>query len=531
MGLSMLRERLGDSHFLLADLPPSSGQVRLARAVAIVLSIAFVISALFRDIPLVRIDVFIPITQTAIFFNDLITAVLLYSQFVIVGRLALLILANGYLFSSLVVLPYMATFPGVFPGLLGAGLQSAAWLFFFSHLGLPLAVILYASRKDLTERVSREARPPGIAIGWSIGIVIAAVIGLTLLCTTGHDLLPKVMLDPIKVDPTARIWFDAALQFTSWGALAILYWRRRSVLDCWLLVMCWAWVLELLLATNLITARFTVAWYGSRIFALAAALSVLIVLLSETTRLYAHLALSVVRRRQAAEVQNIAFDVMAASIAHEVRQPLAAILLNAESAKVMLSVPRPDIVEVRSALTDVADDARRVSEVIDGIRNMSQKDARGKVLLNLNNLIRDVFKLTDVDLRMQGVSIDLALRSELPPVLVNMGQIRQVMLNLIFNAAEALSAISDRPRILRIGSDVTQDNCGVFIAVEDSGTGVDEKDIERIFEPFFTTKPAGTGVGLAICRSIIEAHGGKLLASRNTPYGMIFRIYLPIGET
>lgn len=527
----MLRER--DSHFLLADLPPSSGQVRLARAVAVVLFIAFVISALFRDVPLVRIDSFIPITQTAIFFNDLITAVLLYSQFVIVGRLALLILANGYLFSALMVIPYMATFPGVFPaaGLLGAGQQSAAWLFFFSHLGLPLAVILYASRKDLTERVSREARPPGITICWSIGIVIAAVIGLTLLCTMGHDLLPKVMLDPIKVDPTARIWFDAALQFTSWGALAILYCRRRSVLDCWLLVMCWAWVLELLLATNLITARFTVAWYGSRIFALAAALSVLIVLLSETTRLYAHLALSVVRRRQATEVQNIAFDVMAASIAHEVRQPLAAILLNAESAKAMLSVPTPDIGEVRSALTDVGDDARRVTEVIDGIRNMVQKDVRGKVLLNLNSLIRDVFKLTDVDLRMQGVSIDLALRAELPPVLVNMGQIRQVMLNLIFNAAEAMSAISDRPRMLRIGSDVTQDNCGVVITVEDSGTGVDEKDIERIFEPFFTTKPTGTGVGLAICRSIIEAHGGKLLASRNTPHGMIFRIYLPIEET
>ena len=529
----MLRKRPGDSNFLLADLPPSSGQIRLARAIAIVLFIAFVISALFRDIPLIRIDAFIPITQTAIFLNDLITAVLLYSQFVIVGRLALLILATGYLFSALMVIPYMVTFPGLFPAaaVLGAGVQSAAWLFFFSHLGLPLAVILYAVRKDLTEGVSREARPPVIGIGWSIGIVTAAVIGLTILCTVGHDLLPKVMLDPIKVNPPVRTWFDAVLQFTSWAALATLYWRRRSVLDCWLLVMCWAWVLELLLATNLITARFTVAWYGSRIFALAAAISVLIVLLSETTRLYAHLALSVIRRRQSAEEQHIAFNTIAASIAHEVRQPLGAILLNTESAKAMLSAPTPDIVEVKSALTDVGDDARRISEVIDGIRNLSQKDARGRVLLNLNNLIRDVFKLTDVDLRMQDVSIELTLRSELPQILVNPAQIRQVMLNLIFNAAEAMREIRDRPRMVRIGSDVTQDNCDVVITVEDSGTGVDEKDIGRIFEPFFTTKPAGTGIGLAICRSIIETHGGKLLASPNAPYGMIFRIYLPFEET
>jgi signal transduction histidine kinase len=519
----MLRERSGEST-LLADLPPSSGQIRLARAIAIVLFIAFVISAWFSDIPIVRVDAFIPITQTAIFLNDLITAVLLYSQYVIVGRLALLILASGYLLSTLLVIPYMATFPGLFPTAELAGVQSAAWLFFFSHLGLPLAVILYALRKDSSDEVSREARPPAIAIGQSIGIVIAVVVGLTLLCTVGHDLLPKVMSDPIKVNPAVRRWFDAALQLTSWGALATLYWRRRSVLDCWLLVMCWAWLLELLLATNLITARFTVAWYGSRIFALAAAISVLIVLLSETTRLYAHLALSVVKRRQATEAQHIAFDTLAASIAHEVRQPLSAILLNTESAKAMLSESTPDIAELKAALTDVGDDARRVGEVIDGIRKMSRKDERGRVLLDPNNLVRDVSRLTDADLRMQDVSIELVLRSGLPQVLVNAGQIRQVLLNLVFNAAEAMREISNRPRMLRIKSDVIQDD--VVIAVEDSGAGVDNKDIERIFEPFFTTRPTGTGVGLAICRSIIEAHGGKLLASPNTPYGMIFRIYL-----
>ena len=442
----------------------------------------------------------------------------------------LLILASGYLFSALLVIPYMASFPGLFSadGLLGGGVQSTPWLFFFSHSGLPLAVVLYALRKDLREGGSREANPPALAIFRSIGLVITTVIGLTLLCTRGEELLPKVMIDPVRINLSVSTWYGIVLLSSSVAALTILFWKRRSVLDSWLLVMCYAWVLELLLATAFITARYSVGWYGSRIFALAAAISVLIILLSETTRLYAHLALSAVGRHHARDVRHVEMDTMAASIAHEIRQPLSAIMLNTESAEAILSGPAPDIEEAKSALIDVGNDARRVHEVIDGIRNMFNKDLRGRVLLNPNSLIRDVCTLTDVDLRMQGVTPALSLRSELPQVVIDRGQFRQVLLNLIHNAVEAMREITDRPRVLRIGSDVTRDRSDVVITVEDSGTGVDDKDIDNIFEPFFTTKPTGTGVGLAICRSIVEAHGGRLSASRNVPHGMTFRIYLPL---
>jgi signal transduction histidine kinase len=526
----MLRERSRDSDVLLADLPPSLGQTRLACAIAIVFSIVFAIVASFADIRLARVDALIPITQTAIFINDLIIAVLLYSQFAIVGRLALLILASGYLFSALLVIPYLATFPDLFPAVerLGAGVQSAPWLFFFAHLGLPLAVVIYALRKDSKERASGEANPPAAAIGLSAGIVVAVVIVLVLLCTWGHDLLPKILLDSVRINPAVRAWYGAALLSTSVAALAIMIWRRRSVLDSWLIVMCYAWILEILLSSVFITARFSVGWYGSRIFALAAAITVLIILLAETTRLYAHLALSAVQRRQARDVRHMEMDTMAASIAHEIRQPLSAIMLNTESVEAMLSRPTPDIVEVRSALLDVGNDARRVREVIDGIRSMFNKDLRGRALLNPNKLIRDVFTLTDVDLRMQGVTPALSLRSGLPQVFIDKGQFRQVMLNLILNAVDAMREITDRPRSLRVTSDVTQDRSDVVITVDDSGTGIDDKDIDYIFEPFFTTKPTGTGIGLAISRSIIEAHGGRLQASRNVPHGMSFRIYLPL---
>lgn len=529
----MLREHSGDLHVLLADLPPSSGQTRLARAFAIALSIVFAALVMFADQRLARVDVFIPITQTAILLNDLITAVLLYSQFAIVGRSALLILASGYLFSALLVIPYMATFPGLFTatGLLGAGVQSTPWIFFLSHAGLPVAVILYALRKDLNEGVSRESYPPAVAIRWSIGIVVTAAVGLTLLCTAGEDLLPKVMHDPVRINLAISTWYGAALLSTSVAAMVILFWKRRSVLDSWLLVMCYAWVLEILLATTFISARFSVGWYGSRIFALAAAISVLVILLSETTRLYAHLAQSVLGRNQARDTRHIEMDTMAASIAHEIHQPLGAIMLNAESAEAMLSGSTPDIEEAKSALVDVGNDARRVREVIDGIRNMFHKDLRGRVLLNPNDLIRDVLTLADVDLRMQGVTPALSLSTELPQIVIDRGQFRQVMLNLILNAVEAMREITDLPRVLRIGSDVTRDQSDVVITVEDCGNGVDDKDIDYIFEPFFTTKPTGTGVGLAICKSIVEAHGGRLSASRNIPHGMIFRIYLPLEAT
>jgi signal transduction histidine kinase len=516
-----------EPNYLLATLPPTAGQRRLAYIIAIILLLVFVLAALFKDIQLPRVDAFIPSLQTAILFNDLITAALLYSQFIIVGYLALLILAGGYLFSALMVIPYTLTFPGVFAptGLLGAGLQSTAWLYFFWHIGLPLSVIAYALLKGIDQGVSLRRRANAAVL--SIPIVIAMVIGVALLCTVGDFLLPKIMLDSVRVNLNVRTWYGGVLQLVSIIALVILFLRRRSVLGLWLSVMSFAWVLELLLGTTFVTARFSVGWYGSRIFALAAAVTVLIVLLSETTTLYAHLALSNARRREASKMRQIAIDTMAASIAHEIRQPLAAMMLNTETATEMLSSPAPDIEEVKSALIDVAQGGHRIRDVIDGIRNMFDKERHGMVLLDPNDVVQDASRLIDTDLRMQEISSAVFLRSNLPKVRADRGQLRQVMLNLILNAAEAMHDITNRPRLLRIDTDVTHDNSDVVITVEDNGTGVDGKNIDRIFEPFFTTKSTGTGVGLAVCRSIVEAHGGQLTASPNIPFGTIFRVALP----
>ena len=139
--------------------------------------------------------------------------------------------------------------------------------------------------------------------------------------------------------------------------------------------------------------------------------------------------------------------------------------------------------------------------------------------------------MVDIDLRTQRVSVSIELREGLPQLLADRGQLQQVFLNLIMNAIDAMRSVTDRVRLLRIRSDNGQESSSVLVTIEDSGAGIDRNDKDRIFEPFFTTKSTGTGIGLTICRSIIESHGGTLRASANKPYGTIFHVALPGGET
>jgi signal transduction histidine kinase len=220
-------------------------------------------------------------------------------------------------------------------------------------------------------------------------------------------------------------------------------------------------------------------------------------------------------------------DAMAASIVHEINQPLAAIVTNADAALHLLTSAAPNLDEARAALRDIANDGHRMSERIGGIRTMFKKDAHGRLLLGANDLVREVLTMVDLDLRNQRVSVTTELRNGLPQLLADRGQLHQVFLNLIINAIEAMGSVTDRARVLRIKSDIIQESSDVVVTVEDTGTGFTGEDKDRIFEPFFTTKSTGTGIGLSICRSIIESHGGNLRASASKPYGTIFQVTLP----
>jgi len=219
---------------------------------------------------------------------------------------------------------------------------------------------------------------------------------------------------------------------------------------------------------------------------------------------------------------------MAASIAHEINQPLAAVVTNASAGLRWLNGQPPNLDEVRSALKRIVKDGERGSNVLASIRGMLKKGTQEKTALNINESIRDVITLSQGALKKGGVSVQAELADSLPSVLADRVQLQQVFLNLMMNAAEAMAAVSDRPRVLRVRSE--RHDTGIFVSVEDTGTGIDPKDMGRLFETFFTTKPEGMGMGLSICRSIIESHGGRIEVSPAEPCGSVFRVFLPIAE-
>jgi signal transduction histidine kinase len=275
-------------------------------------------------------------------------------------------------------------------------------------------------------------------------------------------------------------------------------------------------------------SRFSLGYYAGRIYSLITAATVLIVLLSETTTLYVSLAGSVLRRRSAREARQIAVDAMAASIAHEVNQPLGAMVANANAGLRWLTNATPDLDRARAAFERVVNDGHRAGEVIGSVRAMFKRDVRGRAWLSVNELIREALTMVEADLRLHGVLVSTELREELPKMLVDRGQLQQVFLNLMMNAIEAMRSVTGRVRSLRITSEINLESSGVLITVEDSGTGIDQGDRDRIFESFFSTKSTGTGMGLTICRSVIESHGGALQASANNPHGTIFHVALPL---
>ena len=159
---------------------------------------------------------------------------------------------------------------------------------------------------------------------------------------------------------------------------------------------------------------------------------------------------------------------------------------------------------------------------------MYRKGGHGRAWLDVNDLVREALTTAEIELRTHHVSVSMELHKELPRMFADRGQLQQVLQNLITNAIEAMHAAPDRSRLLRIRSDIIQDWSRIVVSIADSGTGIGEKDRDRIFEPFFTTKSTGAGIGLTICQSIIESHGGRLQASANRPYGTIFEVVLPI---
>jgi PAS domain S-box-containing protein len=250
------------------------------------------------------------------------------------------------------------------------------------------------------------------------------------------------------------------------------------------------------------------------------------VTMDETERVRANAAMHEAQTELARVARLTTLGELIASIAHEINQPLGAIVVNGNAGLRWLERATPDVDEARAAFTRIVYDGRRAGEVIESIRAMFKNVDQEKAPVDINKLVRDMLGLMFGELRSNQVSVETRLDDNLPDVRGNQVQLQQVILNLIRNAIEAMNSVTDRARVLRIGTKIHVPD-GVLVSVEDSGTGLSPKDIERIFDSFFTTKPQGTGMGLSICRSIIEGHQGRLWASSGIDHGAIFNVLLP----
>ena len=218
---------------------------------------------------------------------------------------------------------------------------------------------------------------------------------------------------------------------------------------------------------------------------------------------------------------------LTASIAHEVNQPLAAIVSNGGACLRWLARDTPELDEARAAVERMINEGNRAAEVIRRVRVLAKKTDALPAPLPINEVIDEVGLLLQHEVFNHRASLRLELAPELPLVLVDRVQLQQVIINLVMNGMEAMTTVSDRPRELKIRSQREAD--AVLVAVQDSGVGIDPEHVDRLFNAFFTTKPSGMGMGLSICRSIIEAHGGKLWASRNAGAGATFQFTLPVS--
>lgn len=517
-------------HLGLFDTPPSRRQVGLAVGVVVVLLLtsAFVYPA--RDIRWPHVDAFIPIINAIMFVGELITATLVFAQASVFRSRALTVLGSGFLVSGLLLIPHTLTFPGAFApsGLLDAGLNTTYWLAASRRLAFPISVILYVWLRKAEGEAGPVAERPAARIAMGIAAAVVLAAADTVLATFGHDLIPPVFSNSVDLIRGFFIWYELGLGALCIAAAVVLFRKRRSVLDLWLLVGLAGWLTHTLInMAN--TGRFTVGFYWVFVLLLVSHFIVLLVLIAESNRLYARLALSISGWNREREARLMSVDTLAGAISHEVAQPLTAVLMNARAGQGWLRRDKPDIEKATLSLSAAIDAGQKTFDIIKSIRATIGQRPGARTEFCLNDLARATATSLDRELGGENVSLSFDLDPDLPPIVADRTQIERVIANLLTNAIESLSATRGGPRRIVVRTAPAEGN-GVLLEVSDNGVGIAPQDLGRIFETFFTTKQTGTGLGLSLCRTIVEAHAGRLWASSGEGRGATFHLQLPDGE-
>jgi signal transduction histidine kinase len=520
-----------DDLFVSSNKPPGLSEKRRAAAFALSVVTVFFVVALFADGRAHPIPGFVLAFSAAMFVCDAITAVLLFAQFVILRSPALLLVANGYVFAALVLIPYVLTYPGIVgPDPLLGGLQSSAILYVVGHAGFPLFIIGYALRKDAEDHLKLIPRDKvSAAIARSILLTVAVVVLAAWVCIAGADLFPQIIL-PDRTSFSRMYLLAISIPNVSSCACAFIALRmkRSSALDLWLTVVAFLYTMDVPLSYYPAPTRFSIGWYCIRAIGFLCSSVILTVLLHEIGTLYARVSRAVNAQRREREARLLTGGTVAAMIAHEVRQPLSAMIMRSETGFRWLDLTEPEVQKAKTQFKEITADGHRTAAVIEAIRTNFRADA-GKTSLDVNDLIAATLNLMRDDLHHHRVAIDAEPNTRQPRIFGDRVQLQQVLLNLITNAIDAMRA-TDRPRVLRVACDII-DNGLAVVSVADTGTGIGQQDIARLFQPLFTTKAYGMGMGLSICRSIVEAHGGQMSVRPNEPDGTVFAFTLLADRT
>jgi signal transduction histidine kinase/CheY-like chemotaxis protein len=547
----------------LSTLPAAAPERRVALAVVLALLALFLVAAPFAKVQLPRLDAFIPIYESALIINDVVTAVLLFGQFSILRSRGMLVLACGYLFTALMVVAHMLSFPGLFAegGLLGSGPQTTAWIYMFWHGGFPLMVMVYALLPQPADggNASLNSRAPILLGSLSVLIAVCAIVGLT---TTGQGLLPPIM-DGSHYTPAMK-FVVGIVCLLSPLALGLL-WRRKphSVLDLWLMVVMFAWLCDVALSAVLNAGRFDLGFYAGRIFGFAATSFVLSVLLLETRALYARLARSLEAERAILQQANADLE---QRVRERSRQLEAEIV---ERERVQESLRETQKLEAigrtaggiahdfNNLLTIIQGNAELLLDTklppadLDAVQAIDRATDRGVRLIKqiLSFSRRQPLKIDTIDLReraeeiseMLGRSVrgevDLIVNfpDDLWPIECDVAELEIALMNLCVNARDA----SPKGGTVRVdgrnctASDAERlpDSGGAFVAlsVSDTGIGIAPDDMTRVFEPFFTTKEIGKGTGLGLSQvyGFAQQTGGSVVIDSKPGEGTAVTIYLP----
>jgi signal transduction histidine kinase len=515
---------------VITDMPINAAQRTAAVGVMVVLFAIAVAAAPFANLPKAHFDAFIPVLQSVACLVDLITAALLFSQYSIRALPATLVIATGYIFSGLFAFAQTLAFPGAYApaGLIGDGRNTAAWLFVLWHTAFPLAVLIYALSKDRAVSASRPRKSPALTIIVTImGTVLAAAV-LTYLASILSVVMPALYEGATR----QTRWANAAniyLWLLNNAALAALFFRRRTILDLWLMVTLFAWWPNFLTAAFFTVVRYSIGWYISRCFAVVASSTLLMVLLAETTVLYARLASSILLLRRERTERLTTVEAATAALAHEVRQPLAGITSLGAAGLRWLDRTPVEVDKAKSCLTSILGAAQRADEIITSVRELFKKTPSHRALVQLNDLSRLVMQLARHDLLSSGTTVASDYQEDLPLIYADHIQLQQVLLNLVKNSIDAMIGrpFGERRLLVATGS---AGHSAISFYIRDSGPGIAAEDRDRIFHPFFTTKSNGMGLGLSICRTIVEEHGGTLRLTKSGPAGSSFEIVLPIAS-